>query len=447
MDNKPAEPHVVTPSDTRDYPPAWRANIALALLVVAYIVSYLDRNIIALMVDPIKRALEMSDFEISIVQGLAFAVFFSIAGVPIGYLADRMRRTTLIAIGVTLWSVMTVACGLAGNFAMLFLARVGVGVGEAVLAPAGYSLLADTYRPKYLVRAIAIFSMGGLLGSGLAFLIGGLLLDHLGKSPPPITIGDLEPWQLAFIIVATPALLLVPCLLLLPEPKRRGVSDAKAPSFLDNVRYFAGRWRDFSPLYACATLLAIPNYSGALWFPTHLMRRFAMTPLEAGAMLGTLQLVCSVVGTLLGAFLTERLQQRGRANAHLWTVIVASGGAAIGLAAPLMPSIQLALAFWALAITCLSGYFGSIVAALQVLTPNERRASNSALMILVQTLGGLGAGTLLVGAIADAFFANRPEGIGYALSIVGASAAVVSIVWGARTLGHFGRAMQRVEAH
>lgn len=423
------------------YPPKWRANIALALLVAAYILSYLDRNIIALMVDPIKQSLAISDFQVSVVQGLAFALFFSIAGVPLGFLADRMRRTTLIAIGITLWSLMTIACGLAGSFGALFFARVGVGIGEAVLAPAGYSLLADSFRPKYLVRAIAIFSMGGLLGSGLAYLVGGMLLDYLGSTPPPLVIAGLEPWQLAFIVVALPALVLVPCILALPEPKRRGATDAPAPRFFDTVRYIYARRRDFGPLYGCATLLAVANYSGAAWFPTHIMRTFRMAPLDTGLTLGILQLTCAVVGTFAGAFLTEKLQRNGHLDAHLRTVIVTSCGAAIGLLAPFMPTTELALGFWALAIVCLSGYFGSIVAALQVLTPNNRRGANSALMILIQTLGGLAVGTLLVGALADFAFSGMPSGIGISLSCIGITATIASALWGLRGLPSFRVAM------
>ncbi len=427
-----------------EYPPLWRGILILIILVLAYILSFLDRNVIALMVDPIKRSLAISDGKIGLLQGLAFAIFFGIAGVPIGFLADRMRRTILIAIGVTLWSVMTVACGLASSFMGLFFARVIVGVGEAVLAPAGYSLLADSFRPKYLVRAISVFSMGGLLGSGLAFLVGGILFQYLESVPPPITMGSLEPWQMTFIIVAMPALLLVPCLLAMSEPARRGATTAPPPALLDTVRYIAARRRDFAPLYGCATLLAVANYSGMAWFPTHIMRTFSMTSLEVGTSLGILQLVCGVVGTLLGAFLTERFQ-RHYVNAHLRTVIVASIGAAIGLAAPLMPTLSSTLAVWAIALICLSAYFGSIVAALQILTPNERRGANSALMILLQTIGGLGVGTSLVGGLADLAFAGQPRGVGYSVACIGIGATLASALVAFVSLHHFGEAMRRVE--
>lgn len=427
--------------DMAAYPSPLRANVTLGLLFIAYIFSFLDRQILSLMVGPVRASLNISDFQISLLQGFAFSVFFVIAGVIIGRWADRYRRTWIIAGGILLWCLMTAASGFANSFLILLIARVGLGVGEAALAPAGYSLLADSFRPMHLVRATSIFSLGSLLGGGIAFFVGGALIGYLSQTPRPLQIGTLEPWQMAFICVSLPGLLLVPALLLLPEPVRRGAFVGSNKSFLETLAYLWANRRSYGPFYVCSGLLGIANYGGMTWFPTHMIRNFSMGPLEAGALLGTIQLVGSVIGTLAGAALTEFLQRRGCADAHLRTIVVASLGIALGLCAPLMSGIPATLILWSFAVICLSAYFGSVVAALQLLTPNNLRASNSAMLLTVTSLCGLAIGTALIGAVADLAFPNQPAGIGRSLAIVAIPAALVSAVMAIRALPHFAQAV------
>lgn len=426
------------------YPSPLRANLTLALLFVAYIFSFLDRQILSLMVGPIRASLGISDFQMSLLQGVAFALFFVFAGVVIGRLADRHRRTWIIAGGILLWSLMTIASGFANSFLFLFVARMGLGVGEAALAPAGFSLLTDSYRPQHLVRATSIFSLGSLLGGGLAFFVGGALLAFLSQTPRPIQIGTLEPWQMAFILAALPGLLLVPALLLLPEPVRRGPIIGTRKSLGETLRYLWARRLDYRPFYLCSALLGIANYGGLSWFPTHMIRAFGMGPLEAGTILGTIQLAGSVAGAASGAALTEYYQRRGHADAHLRTVVAASAGIALGLCAPLMPTVGATLVLWTIAIICLSGYFGSVVAALQLLTPNDLRASNSALLLMVVSLCGLAVGAALIGAVADLVFPGQPAGIGRSLAAVGIPAALLSMTIALRSLRHFARTVADV---
>lgn len=427
--------------DGQAYPSALRANVTLGLLFVAYIFSFLDRQILSLMVGPVRASLQISDFQMSLLQGFAFSIFFVVAGVLIGGLADRHRRTWIIAAGILLWSLMTMASGFANSFVILLIARMGLGVGEAALAPAGFSLLADSFRPKHLVRATSIFTLGSLLGGGLAFFFGGALIDYLSQTPRPLQIGDLEPWQMAFICAGLPGLLLVPALMLLPEPARRGPLVGSRQSFADTVGYLWTRRRDFGPFYVCSGLLAIANYGGLTWFPTHMMRNFAMGPLEAGALLGTVQLIGSIIGALGGGALTEILQRRGMADAHLRTIAVSSLGIALGLCAPLMPNVPATLVLWSLAIICLSAYFGSVVAALQLLTPNNLRASNSAMLLVVVSLSGLAIGTALIGAVADLVFPGQVGGIGRALAVVAVPAALISAIVAIRALPVFARSI------
>jgi len=407
----------------------------LALLVLAYICSYLDRQILTLMVAPVRASLDITDFQISLLHGFAFALFFAFAGLPLGWLSDRFRRTWIVAGGILLWSAMTIACGFANSFEALFIARMGLGIGEAALAPAGFSLLADTFDERRLVKATGIFTLGGLLGGGLAFFVGGALIDFLGGPERPFAVGDLAPWQMAFILISIPGLLIAPFLLMMPEPARRGAR--VSASIGETIAYLWRRRGDYAPFYFTSALLGICNYSGLAWFPTHLMRTFGWAPTRVGVTMGAIQLSGCIIGTIVGTWLTGHFQRTGRQDAHLRTIMIVSMLALVGMTAPLMPTIEMALIVWFLFVVSSSAYFGSTMAAVQLMTPNTMRAANSALLLMILIMGGLAFGTAAVGAIADNLFPDSPGGIGHALAIVGMVAAGTSICLARFSLRHF----------
>ena len=220
-------------SGTFDSRVAW---YTVGVLTLAYLFSYIDRQILSLMVGPIKRDLGLTDTQFSLLHGLAFAIFYTLLGIPIARLADNRNRRTLIAIGVALWSLATAAGGLARNFGQLFAARVAVGVGEAALSPAAYSMLADRFPGDRLGKAIGIYSSGVFIGIGLSFIIGGVLvagLEAAGGLTVPL-LGTLKSWQATFIIVGLPGLLVAALVLTLKEPERRSLAGNSAPERLDN---------------------------------------------------------------------------------------------------------------------------------------------------------------------------------------------------------------------
>ncbi len=403
-----------------------RSYALLAILVLAYICSFLDRQILSLMIEPIKANLGINDFEVSLLQGLSFALLFATAGMIIGRLADRISRTFIIFTGILLWSLMTVLCGLSNGFLALFAARVGVGIGEAALAPAGYSLLADAFPPDKLVRAIAIFNLGGLLGASTAYFVGGALIQYLSGSPPPIVMGDLQPWQQAFVLIALPGFLIAPMLLLFKDPRSKRSLQGQV-RLAEALRQTWAIRSNLFPLFAIATLLGLVNYCSWAWFPTHLIRNFGIPVGTVGTMLGLIQLVASIAGTVAGTSLTEFFQRSGRVDAPMRTIAFVSLGVALGLAAPLSPTIEITLAVWSLAVFCLAAYSGSLVATLQLLTPPHLRAFASAMMLTTQTILGLGIGTALIGGLADAAFPGRQWGIGVSLSIIGGISALLSM--------------------
>lgn len=213
-----------------------RAWSALAVLMLAYTVSFVDRTILSLLIPPIQRDLGISDTQVSLLAGFAFAIFYTLMGIPLGRIADRYNRRNLIAVGITVWCLMTAACGLARTYWELFLARVGVGIGEAALSPAAYSMISDLFPRDQLGRAIAIYSIGLPIGSGVALLIGALVVGMVANVPPitlPL-VGTLYAWQLTFLLVGLPGLIVALLVLALREPQRRDqvVGQPLAPASL-----------------------------------------------------------------------------------------------------------------------------------------------------------------------------------------------------------------------
>ena len=218
--------------------------------MLAYVVSYVDRSILTLLVEPIRRDMGLSDIQISLLHGLAFALFYSIMGFPIGRIADRRHRVGIIAIGISVWSLMTAACGIAKNFWQFFLARVGVGVGEAALNPAAYSILADYFPRHKLSRGISTYVMGTYMGFGISYLVGAWVLQAVQGMPDfeiPF-LGRFHSWQLAFFIVAAPGILLLLLLTTVREPHRRDrlygqATGAKAVPLRDFLTFVHTNWR------------------------------------------------------------------------------------------------------------------------------------------------------------------------------------------------------------
>lgn len=211
-------------ADAAPWPSPLRAWIVVGLLMVAYTSSFIDRQIMSLLVEPIRADLGITDTQFSLLAGLAFSIFYSVMGLPLGWLADRMSRRMIILVGMIAWSIMTALCGLATSFLALFIARVGVGIGEAALSPAAYSLISDYFPPERRARAISAYAMGPYLGSGLALIIGGQVIEAASRMGP-FTIeglGTFAPWQAVFFAVGLPGVIIALLFLLIREPERRG---------------------------------------------------------------------------------------------------------------------------------------------------------------------------------------------------------------------------------
>lgn len=389
-----------------------QANYALLVLLLAYILSFIDRNAMAVLVGPIRADFDISDFQYSLLHGFAFSMFYIFLGLPIARLADRGSRKSIIAIGVFFWSVMTCLCGAAQSFKMLFVARMGVGVGEAALSPPAYSLLSDYFSSDALPRAMAIYTLGITLGGGLAYIVGGAVYEYFlvhGSVALPV-LGELRPWQMTFVVVGLPGFALVALLSLMVEPPRKGGSSTgsdktESYSVSEVGQRLRNNWQAYTSLILGVSLLSVLGYGTMAWYPEFLVRNHGMDRAEAGSMFGLIFIIAGSAGTILGGWSVKPLLQRGYSDASIrivmWIAIIWMIPAAIG---PMLPTGTLAL--WAAVpiVFFLNSYFGVCIAAIQLITPNRMRAQVSAGLLFMTNLLGLAMGPSLIAALTDFVF-------------------------------------------
>lgn len=377
-----------------------RANWALTVLLLAYILSFVDRNVMAILVGPIRQSFAISDFEYGLLHGLAFTLFYTLLGVPIARLADRRTRRTVVGVGVLFWSLMTCACGLVRSFAGLFVARMGVGIGEAALSPPAHSLLSDLYPERHLPRALSIYTLGITIGGGMAYMVGGWVLGAVGDAQMSLPfVGALRPWQLTFIAVGLPGFVVGALAWTIREPARRGTiaTEGQAVPLADVLRYFRSHARVYVAIVGSVSTLSILGYGTITWYVEMLIRRFGASASDVGPTFGWIFVIAGSAGALSGGYLAGRLRRR-RADANLRVVMIAAVlWIAPGITGPLMGTKLGALAMAAPILFLISSYFGPAIAALQTATPNEMRALASALLLFASNMLGLGLGPPIVG--------------------------------------------------
>lgn len=419
------------------YPRPLTANTVLALLVVAYILSFIDRNILALLVGPIRQEFDLTDFQFSILHGWAFTLFYIFLGLPIGWLADRFSRKWIITGGIFLWSLMTCACGLAKSFNGLFAARIGVGVGEAALSPPAYSLLSDYFEPRRLKYATAIYTAGITVGSGTSYMIGGWLYDRFaamgGLQLPSLGL-DFKAWQLTFVAVGLPGLLVAALFLLVREPRRQttALDQADAVDVADVGAHLRAHRRAYTGLILGISMMAVIGYGMLTWLPEFLLRTYGMQKAEGGAWLGGIFIIGGTAGTFSGAVFAGLLEKRGYTDANMRLIgVVAVVLTPLAIAAALMPTAAGALALYALVTFLQYTHFGVGIAALQLITPNRMRAQISALMLFSTNLFGLALGGSFVAFFTD--FVYRSDA-----ALNASLASVAAIVYPLAALAIFG---------
>lgn len=416
------------------WPPERVGWYAIGVLFVAYVFSFADRYVLSLLIQPIKADLGLSDTSVSLLHGFAFAIFYTLLGIPIGRLADRHSRRLIISIGVATWSVMTALCGVAQNFAQLFAARIGVGVGEATLSPAATSMIADLFPPHRLGRAMGVYSSGAMVGGGLAFIIGGIVVQAISTTPTvevPL-LGPLRSWQLVFLVLGIPGLLVALWVYFIGEPVRRVPAHPAPGNAMPSLREtvaFIGRQRDvYGPHFLGFTMLALVFNATLAWLPTFLSRQFDMPVGESGPALGSVLLVFGSAGIVAGGWYSDRLMARGHVDAPLRTGMIAGiGSLPFAIAAPMMPSASGTVAMCAPLFFFSTSAFGAAIAALQQVTPNQMRGFVSAVYFFSGNLFALGLGPTIVALCTDYLFRSEAA-VGYSIALVAGVASLAAAV-------------------
>lgn len=419
----------------------------VAVLLLAYTLSFIDRMILSLLVGPIRADLGISDTQMSLLMGFAFAIFYSVLGIPLGWLADRGSRRGLMVAGVAAWSVMTAVCGLAKGYVGLFLARIGVGVGEATLSPAAYSLLGDYFPREKLGRAMAVYSIGVPLGSGIALIAGALVVKFVTEGPQLILplVGAMEPWRLTFVVIGLPGLLVALLIALtVREPARgggkEGVAKGEFTAFLK--RHPAAIASHFGGM----SMITLLMYGAMAWIPQFLHRTYAMPIPQAGLWFGGATALCGAIGLMLGGWLADRMYDRGFKDAHLRVIrLNAIILLPLFLGMALAPSVGIALTMMVLIMLLGTIHGGVAGAALQLVTPNRLRARMVALYFLVANLIGLGCGPTAMALITDRVFGDDAA-LRYAIAIIAAVTMPISILVASLGLKPFARAVEEAEA-
>lgn len=380
------------------------------VLLLAQTFSFLDRMIMGLLVGPIRDTFQISDTQYSLLAGLAFSLFYALMGLPLARIADSRSRRNLIAAGIAVWSLMTAVCGLAKGFWMLFVARMGVGVGEATLAPGAYSMIADYFPKSLLARALSVYMVGVTLGSGFAYMLGGAVVAYVENMPQIVlpVLGAIHGWQLTFFIVGLPGLLVALLMMhTVREPPRRGLSanDVQAIALREVVDYLWSRRRAYGGHIIGVSIFIMVVYALNLWGPTYLIRTFGYTRPEAGWVFGIVMIVAGTSGLLLAGFIADSWMKRGVNDAYVRTIIVSIVGLLpCALMMGFATSDVVGIAAISLAVFFSAFQGGLSGGTLALMTPNRMRGQATAVFQLFANLIGLALGPTVVAMTTDYIF-------------------------------------------
>lgn len=431
---------------------AWHVVAVLSLLSVF---SYIDRFVITLLVEPIRRDLGISDTQISLLMGFSFAIFFGLFGIPLGRLADSCNRRRLITIGCIVWSVMTAACGLARNYGQLFLLRMGVGAGEATLTPAAYSLITDYFPKERLATAISVYSASIHLGTGIAFILGGVVIGFVSSDglADLAFLGAIRPWQIVFFIVGLPGIVLALLMYTVKEPARRGMrrtakedpasATAPAVSLRETWRYFGQNKATLICHTLGYTLSGLTSYT--TWGPTVFIRNYGWSAEQTGIVYGTVSSIVGVLGILAGGRFADYLTERGYRDAGMRLGLIATlAWFPVGILFPLMPNAGWALAMLVPAYFLVCAPWGAAAAALQQVMPYSMRAQASAIYLLVMNIVGLGLGPTIVALVTDYVF-HDDQAMNYSMLIVGVVTHAIAAVLLWKGMKYFRGSLDRLQ--
>ena len=407
-----------TQTQTANEAPGFKWLVAV-VLGCCYTLSYIDRQIISLLIDPIKLSFGLSDTQVGLMQGLSFSLFYVAASLPLAWFADRGHRAAVISFCLAGWSTMTMLCGLAQSYAQLFLARIGVAFGEAGLPPAALTTIADLFDPRRLALPTAIFMLAPFIGGGLSLLGGGALYAATESWTIPSLpgIGVLERWQLVFIIVGAPG---APLAFFVYWMIRRAgrARAAQRQSFSESLGFIRKRWR-FTMFYMLAMGLSMTLMSAYVtWLPAAVMRSKGIDEQTIGVLFGPIYLIAGAAGTLGAGMIIARIS----ANDPVGTILKFMRACAllllpVGIIGPLAGSLWLELALMGMCILLISSIASVSSLPFQYVAPMHLRAQSIAVLALISALLGTGSGPIVAGVLSDVLsFVDQP--LSWALTLI-----------------------------
>ncbi|KAB7645539.1 MFS transporter [Polymorphobacter fuscus] len=404
----------IIPRDAAPYPSPARAWTTVLVLFLTAVLAYTDRQVLSLLVDPIKAELGIDDTGMSLLLGTAFAVIYGIAGIPLGILADRRSRRNLILAGVAIWSLGTLGCAVAPSFGWLFAARIVVGLGEAVLSPAAISLISDSFAPNRRGTAVGVYFTGIAIGVGGSIMIGGAVLDIVGRGLfAGTSLADWSPWRQVLLAIGAPSLLWALALLVVREPVRRDDVVADGP---DAVAAPTGLWTGIAPVFLIVAVASMVDNAVGAWAPSLLIRQFGVDPATVGVQLGLLLVLGYGGGMLAGGMLADRFAQwrgaRGKIELCGLAAIATLPAAMLINSASLSAVMTAIPVYFALSAVVTASGLSAILDA----TPNRRRGRAMAISFFLNVAIGAGIGPTLV-ALAGQHVFGAGAGLGPAISL------------------------------
>ena len=398
------------------------------LLMLANVLSFVDRMLLTLLVAPIRAELNISDSQISLLHGLAFALFYAIFGLPLGYLADRFSRPKLMSTGIGLWSFMAAICGLANSFTTLFIARIGVAIGEATLSPAAVSLLSQKFPKNLLARALGVFQSGIFIGSAMALLAGGGLLGLLEKHSNFISSLNLglTPWRMVFILVGLPGIILAFVLLFIKDETR--AQNKEYISFAEIFKYIATKPLLYVGHIIVFTAITILAYGTISWMPSLLVRVHHITTSQAGINLGLIMLFVGPLAVWTSSYLFDKFVKQNNINGIIGLIFIAI--ITLSIAAPLYanaPNLNSALFYSIFLIFGQSFPYGLASAVLALISLPKYRGQITSIYLLISNLIGLTFGPFFVAFATDYIF-HSDASIGLSMSILPIATTPIALI-------------------
>jgi len=428
--------------------PSWKTWYAVIVIAFVSTMSNIDRGIINLLVEPIKRDLVLSDTSVSLLVGFAFSFFYMLFGLPMARVSDAYNRKIILTSALSIWSFATMLCGLAQSFWQLFAARGLVGAGESVKGPCSMSMISDMVPRRYMPRAFAIYQLGISAGQSGALIIGGLLIALLAGMPAIVLPAGIviKDWHLVFLICGLPGLMLAGLMMLtIKEPVRHGRKVKGNVPIKDVARFIGSNWRIYVPLLLSIAIGSIEGFGMIVWRPAFFERTYGWGPEIVGPLLGMSMLIGTPLGLALGAALAEHYVRRGRPDAMLRACLFSQvASLPLAVAMPLMPTPWLAFGMGFLASVIGSMSSPGQNSAIQIITPNEMRGQISAVYLFSISVIGGGLGPTAVALMTDYVFGDESM-LRYSMALFAAIVGPIGAVLIWLAVKPYGEAVRRLD--